>query len=273
MRADQAVPYGQVMRRWRRCAKPGSRRWGSSPSRRPSVALTHATRPMPHGLAAPSATPASRADGRRLGRAARALARSCWSWVARRCVARTRRCRSTAYTVELTDPSALGGRLAPRPPDLPIGAAAGACPVAPAAGEAGEPAPKAEPVAKAEPKIEPPKPEPDAPEPPKAAEPREAEAAEAASRAPAKPEGARAAEAEEPAVKLPSPETPPTPKPEPKPEPKPPAAKPTGAEAAAEARQRAQPEARQPKAQKPERAEGGVRPSAEPSRSPARREA
>ena len=92
-----------------------------------------------------------------------------------------------AYTVELTDSSSLGGRLAPGRSDLPMGPRPG-----PNAAEApareGAP-PKAEPA----PKPEPPKPveTAKAPEPPKPLEP---------------------------AVKLPSVEKPPPPKPEPKPE-------------------------------------------------------
>jgi colicin import membrane protein len=104
-----------------------------------------------------------------------------------------------AYTVELTDSSSLGGRLAPGRTDLPMGPRPGPA----AATEA--PAKEGEPMAKAEP---PPAP---APEPPKPIE--RAKAPE-----PPKPEV--------PTVKLPSLEKPPPPKPEakkpePKPEPKP----------------------------------------------------
>ena len=121
----------------------------------------------------------------------------------------------TAYTVELTDSSSLGGRLAPGRPDLPMGPRAGPPGSGQAPAKLGEPAPKAEPVAKAEPKIEPPKPEPVAPEPPKAAESPKPEPKPVEAKAPEPPKPL------EPAVKLPSLEKPPAPKPEPKVEPKP----------------------------------------------------
>src|SRR5436853_1545360 len=73
----------------------------------------------------------------------------------------------TAYTVELTDSSSLGGRLAPGRPDQPMGPRAGQPGSGQAPAKLGEPAPTPEPIAKAEP----PKPEPVAPEPPKAVEP------------------------------------------------------------------------------------------------------
>jgi colicin import membrane protein len=97
-----------------------------------------------------------------------------------------------AYTVELTDSSSLGGRLAPGRADLPMGPrpgpSGGEAPARDGAPAKPEPAPKPEAVARAEPA---PKPEPPKPvEPPKPIEP---------------------------AVKLPSPEKP-LPKPEPKPE-------------------------------------------------------
>jgi colicin import membrane protein len=95
-----------------------------------------------------------------------------------------------AYTVELTDSSSLGGRLAPGRADLPMGPRGGA-PSAEAPAREGAP-PKPEPIAKAEPKPE--------PEPPKPVE---------TAKAPEPPKPV------EPTVKLPSPEKPP-PKPEPK---------------------------------------------------------
>jgi len=105
-----------------------------------------------------------------------------------------------AYTVELTDPSSLGGRLAPGRTDLPPGPRPGPTASADAPAKEGEAAPKPEPVAKPEPA--PPKPveQAKAPEPPKP---------------------------EEPVAKLPSLEKPPPapkppePKPQAKPEPKP----------------------------------------------------
>src|SRR5262245_23311139 len=101
-----------------------------------------------------------------------------------------------AYTVELTDSSSLGGRLAPGRTDLPMGPRPGPPAASDAAAKQGEPTPKVEPS--------PPPP----PEPPKPVE------------------RAKAPEPlEEPAVKLPSIEKPPpkpeAKKPEPKPEPKP----------------------------------------------------
>jgi colicin import membrane protein len=123
-----------------------------------------------------------------------------------------------AYTVELTDSSALGGRQAPGRPDLPPGPRPG-----PAASEEA-PAKLGEPVAKSEPVPPPTLP----PAPIEQAKPVE----------PAKPP--EPPKPEEPAVKLPSPEKPPPPKPEarkppePKPEPKP------------------QPEAKKPEPPKPE---------------------
>jgi TonB family protein len=122
----------------------------------------------------------------------------------------------TAYTVELTDSSSLGGRLAPGRPDLPMGPRGGQPGSGQAPAKLGEPAPKPEPIAKAEP----PKPEPVAPEPPKAVEP---VAPEPPKPPPPKPVETKAPEPPkpiEPAVKLPSLEKPPAPKPEPKSEPK-----------------------------------------------------
>jgi TonB family protein len=103
-----------------------------------------------------------------------------------------------AYTVELTDSSSLGGRLAPGRTDLPMGPRPGPPAATESAAKEGEPTAK----------VEPPSP---APEPPKPVE-------RVKTPEPPKPV--------EPAVKLPSLEKPPTPtpeakKPEPKPEPKP----------------------------------------------------
>jgi len=131
-----------------------------------------------------------------------------------------------AYTVELTDSSSLGGRLAPGRTDLPMGARAGANTATEAPAKQGEPAPPPEPIAKAEPAppveapkpVEPPKPVAKAPEPPKPVEP---------------------------AVKLPSIEKPPPPKPEAK---KPPEPKP---EPKVEAKPEPKPEPK-PEAKKPE---------------------
>ncbi|MGH7894698.1 MAG: energy transducer TonB [Candidatus Binatia bacterium] len=94
-----------------------------------------------------------------------------------------------AYTVELTDPSALGGKIPPGRPDQPLGPRPGATMTGDAEARLGEPEVKPEPVA-------PP------PEPAKVQEPPK----------PAEPE-----------VKLPSPEKPPPPQPQAKkpPEPKP----------------------------------------------------
>lgn len=137
-----------------------------------------------------------------------------------------------AYTVELTDSSSLGGRLAPGRTDLPMGARPGANTTTDAPAKQGEPAPTPtpEPIAKATPPppveapkpVEPPKPIAKAPEPPKPIEP---------------------------AVKLPSIEKPPPPKPEakkpePKPEPK--------AEAKPEPKPEPKPEAKKPEPAKPE---------------------
>ena len=104
-----------------------------------------------------------------------------------------------AYTVELTDSSSLGGRLAPGRTDLPMGPRPGPPAASDAAAKQGEPAAK----------VEPPPPPP--PEPPKPVE---------HAKLPEPPPPV------EPAVKLPSIEKPPPPKPEakkpePKPEPKP----------------------------------------------------
>jgi TonB family protein len=104
-----------------------------------------------------------------------------------------------AYTVELTDSSSLGGRLAPGRTDLPMGPRPGPPAASDAAAKQGEPAQK----------VEPPPPPPPAPEPPKPVE---------HAKLPEPPPV-------EPAVKLPSLEKPPpkpeAKKPEPKPEPKP----------------------------------------------------
>src|SRR6185436_7400679 len=98
-----------------------------------------------------------------------------------------------AYTVELTDSSSLGGRLAPGKTDLPMGPRAGASEPSEAPAKLGDPEVKPEP-----------------PPPPKEAAPVEPE--------PPKPiEHAKAPEPPkppEPAVKLPSIEKPPPPKPE-----------------------------------------------------------
>src|SRR5258706_2805799 len=56
-----------------------------------------------------------------------------------------------AYTVELTDSSSLGGRLAPGRTDLPMGARPGPSASTEAPAKQGEPATPPEPVAKAEP--------------------------------------------------------------------------------------------------------------------------
>jgi colicin import membrane protein len=106
----------------------------------------------------------------------------------------------TGYTVELTDPSALGGKPPPGRPDQPLGPRPGPSATEEAAARMGEPAAKPEPPPP--PPSESTKPEP-APKPPEPA------------KEPPKPV--------EPAVKLPSPEKPPPPKPEAKkpPEPKP----------------------------------------------------
>jgi TolA protein len=115
----------------------------------------------------------------------------------------------TAYTVELTDSSSLGGRLAPGRPDLPMGPRGGTPGSGQAPAKLGEPAPKPpEPVAK----TEPPPPEPVAPVKPEPPKPPPAKPVEAKAPEPPKPI--------EPAVKLPSLEKPPVPKPEPKVEPK-----------------------------------------------------
>jgi colicin import membrane protein len=120
-----------------------------------------------------------------------------------------------AYTVELTDPSSLGGHLAPGRPDQPMGARAGAASTPEAPAKQGEPVAKSEPAA-------PPK-EPEPPKPIEKAEP------------PAPPAPVEPPKPVEPAAKLPSIEKPPPkpeakkapePTPEPKPEPKPEAKKP-----------------------------------------------
>jgi colicin import membrane protein len=140
-----------------------------------------------------------------------------------------------AYTVELTDPNALGGRMAPGRPDLPMGPRAGAAASSESTPRLGEPAPKPEP--KAEPVAEP-------------APPKPVERARAEPPAPV-----------EPAVKLPSPEKPaPKPEakkpPEPKPAPKPEAAKPEPAKVepkkAEKPAEPAKPDAKQAAAAKPE---------------------
>ena len=108
-----------------------------------------------------------------------------------------------AYTVELTDPSSLGGKLPVGRPDQPIGPRPGPAASGDTQARQGEP-------------VAPPPSEAKAPEPPKPPEPQKAPE-------PPKPP--------EPEVKLPSVEKPPPPKPEakppePKPEPKADAAKP-----------------------------------------------
>jgi TonB family protein len=121
-----------------------------------------------------------------------------------------------AYTVELTDSTSLGGRLAPGRTELPPGPRPGAAPSVEAPAKQGEPAkaepaPTPEPAAKSEP-APPPAPEPvvkaEPPPPPKPVEPPKAPE-------PPKPQ--------EPVAKLPSIEKPLPPKPEAKkpPEPKP----------------------------------------------------
>jgi TonB family protein len=116
----------------------------------------------------------------------------------------------TGYTVELTDPSALGGKPPPGRPVEPLGPRPGA-EAADAQARLGQPA------AKPEPETLPPPVEAKPPEPPKAVEPPKPPE-------PVKPpEPAKEAKAVEPAVKLPSLEKPPpkpeVKKPEPKPEP------------------------------------------------------
>src|SRR5689334_9131403 len=123
----------------------------------------------------------------------------------------------TAYTVELTDSSSLGGRLAPGRTDVPPGPRPGPSTTSDAAAKAGEPVAKTEPP----PAPDPPKPV-EAPKPLEQVKPPE----------PPKPPAPKPAE---PAVKLPSIEKPPPPKPEaqkppaPKPEQKPPEPKPVEA--------------------------------------------
>src|SRR5712664_328023 len=83
-----------------------------------------------------------------------------------------------AYTVELTDPSALGGRLPPGAPKADLSGGPAEPPAAPPKAEPAEPAKPPEPKPEPKPpeppkpevkKPEPPKPEPKKPEPPKAA--------------------------------------------------------------------------------------------------------
>src|SRR5258707_923326 len=76
-----------------------------------------------------------------------------------------------AYTVELTDSSSLGGRLAPGRTDLPMGPRRGRGAATGAPAKRGEPAPPRGPVGKAEPSPPEPVERPKAPEPPKPAEP------------------------------------------------------------------------------------------------------
>jgi TonB family protein len=154
-----------------------------------------------------------------------------------------------AYTVEITDPSALGGRL---PPGAPARDLAGGAARQPAPQAHGEPAvtakpPAPEPVAKAEPPPETP------PEPPARVEP-------------------------PPAVKPPEPKAPEVKLPEPKPEPKPVEAKPRPEPKPVEPKAEPKPEATKPEpakpgTQKPEPHKPEAAATAEPRTPPAARPA